>query len=193
MLRENARQSYEKKWITIRKFWNIFNSFEVDHPKKISHHKKCSFNKPAVRVPPKVKKNITQESKIDKTKVGAKSENVDLDTQNPAWEKLLHFSGKTQPISVPRRKKLAKFMMVSKEPSFFKVLPLTHVTHYKLPFRSFFLSKIREVFVYCPKNPEKKCFFKKLVFPQNFTLVAPNAVLQIWPEVFRKEGSNSIT
>ena len=69
-----------KKWITIPKFWNIFNIFEVDHPKKISHHKKCSFNKPAVRVPPKVKKNITQESKIDKTKVGAKSENVYVET-----------------------------------------------------------------------------------------------------------------
>ena len=65
------------------------------------------------------------------------------------------FPGKTQSISVPRRKKLAKFIMVLKEPSFFKVLPLTHVTHYKLPFRSIFLPKIWEVFAYCPKNPEK--------------------------------------
>ena len=80
MLQENSRQSYETKWIRIRTFWNIFNSFEVDHLKKNSHHKKSSFNKPAVRVPPKVKKNITQETKSNKTKVGAKSENVAVET-----------------------------------------------------------------------------------------------------------------
>ena len=36
-----------------------------------------------------------------------------------------------------------------------------------------------------------KYFFKKLVFPQNVTIVAPNATLEIWTEDFPKEGSKS--
>ena len=47
------------------------------------------------------------------------SENVDLDTQNPALKNLLNFSGKTQVVSVPRRKKMAKFVYICFEKTIF--------------------------------------------------------------------------
>ena len=80
MLRENACQSYEKngsesvifetclivsKSITSKKFWD---------------HEKCSLNKPPVKVPPKVQRNITPKTKYEKTKFAAKSQNVPVET-----------------------------------------------------------------------------------------------------------------
>ena len=74
------------------------------------------------------------------------SENVDLDTQNPALKNMLFFSGKGQLVSVLRRKKTAKFILILKKPSFFKMLPLTFINHIKIPFRSNFLPQISKDF-----------------------------------------------
>ena len=82
MLRENARQNYEKNLIRIQNSWNmfnIFNIFEVNHLKKFLRATKCSFNKPAVNFPREVERNVTQKAKMIK-KIEAKSENVYVGT-----------------------------------------------------------------------------------------------------------------
>ena len=100
---------------------------------------------------------------------------------------------KTQLVFVLRRKKLAKFIFVLREQSFFEVLPLTHSDHNKLPFRSLFFAKNLEIFCSMSDNSRNnKYFFKKLVFAQNVTIVAPNATLEIWQEIFPKKGSKSV-
>ena len=48
--------------------------------KFLSEHKKGSFNKPPVRLPPKVQRNITPKTKNEKTKFAAKSQNVPVET-----------------------------------------------------------------------------------------------------------------
>ena len=79
MLRENARQNYEKNLIRIQNSWNMFNIFEVNHLKKFLRATKCSFNKPAVNFPREVEMNVTQKAKMIK-KIEAKSENIPVGT-----------------------------------------------------------------------------------------------------------------
>ena len=72
------------------------------------------------------------------------TENVVLGTQNPALKNLLFFSGRTQLVFVLRWQKMAKYIIVSKEPSFFKMLPLTHRNHNRISIRSDFFAKTPE-------------------------------------------------
>ena len=120
-------------------------------------------------------------------------ENVVLGTQNPAVKNMLIFSGRTQLVFVLRRKRMAKYLIVLKEPSFFKMLPLTHRNHNRLPIRSDFFAKTLESFHLKSEKSRKKIFLRKLVFPQKVFLVALNATLEFWPDNFRKKGSNSLT
>ena len=120
-------------------------------------------------------------------------ENVVLGTQNPALKNMLIFSGRTQLVFLLRRKKMAKFINVLKEPSFFKILRLTHRNHNRLPIRSDFFAKTLESFRLKSEKSGKKIFLRKLVFPQKVFLVALNATLEFWPDIFRKKGSNSLT
>ena len=120
-------------------------------------------------------------------------ENVVPGTQNPALKNMLIFSGRTQLVFVLRRKKMAKFINVLKEPSFFKILRLTHRNHNRLLIRSVFLAKTLESFRLKSEKSGKKIFLRKLVFPQKVFLVALNATLEFWPDIFRKKGSNSLT
>ena len=106
----------------------------------------------------------------------------------------LNFSGKIQLVFVLRRKKTAKFVLVLKQTSFFRVLPLTQRNLSKIPFRPVFFAKKLEYFRWMSKKSRQdEYFFEKLVFPQNVTLVAPNATLEIWPEIFPEKSSKSIT
>ena len=120
-------------------------------------------------------------------------ENVVLGTQNPDLKNMLIFSGRTQLVFVLRRKRMAKYLIVLKEPSFFKMLPLTHRNHNRLPIRSDFFAKTLESFHLKSEKSRKKIFLRKLVFPQKVFLVALNATLEFWPDNFRKKGSNSLT
>ena len=58
----------------------MFNFFEVNQLNKCLRTKnKCSFNKPAVKFPPEVQRNVTQKAKMIKT-TEAESENVYVGT-----------------------------------------------------------------------------------------------------------------
>ena len=104
---------------------------------------------------------------------------------------MLFFSGKSQLVFVLRRKKTANFILVLKEPSLFEVLPLTQSNHKKLRFRSVFSATNMESFRSMSENSgNKKNFFKKLVFPQNVTMVAYNATWKTGQKIFGKRAQN---
>ena len=57
----------------------MFIIFEVIQLKKFLRSKKCGFNKPPVKFPPEVQRNVTQKAKMIKT-TEAESENVYVGT-----------------------------------------------------------------------------------------------------------------
>ena len=125
----------------IRKFQKPFNFVTKKPQRCTSGHVDWSFDNNAEKFSPESIEFPLQVRNWQTENFSIYSifpENVDLGTQNPALKDMLIFSGKTQLVFVLRRKKMATFITVFKEPSFFKMLPLTHGNQNKLALRSVF-------------------------------------------------------
>ena len=181
----------------IRKFEKIFQFCPRKFPKKVPLDTSIEVLTTMLKSFRKSQMSLRSNSKKDEPKKTSMfsflPENVVLGTQNPALKNMLFFSGRTLLVFVLRRKRMAKFINVLKEPSFFKMLRLTHINHNRLPIRSDFFGQNSGKFSPKVRKIRKKNFLRKHVFPQKVFLVALNATLEFWPDIFRKKGSNSLT
>ena len=82
---------------------------------------------------------------------------------------MLSFSGRIQLVFVLRWKMMAKFTIVLQDPSFFKLMPLTHRNHNKLPIRSVFAKNLEKFRLMSENSRKNKKVFRKFVFPKMFS------------------------